>query len=68
MVVCGRGDILNSVLITKLIELLARKLWSTVMDDPSGDTKSMDDMVFDEVNNIGDFNLSERYPSAHFEK
>jgi len=38
------------------------------MDDPSRDTKSMDDMVFDEVNNIGDFNLSERYPSAHFEK
>ena len=31
------------------------------MDDPSRDTKSMDDMVFDEVNNISRFNFSKRY-------
>jgi len=27
------------------------------MDDPSGDTKSVDDMVFDEVNNVIHFNF-----------
>jgi len=31
------------------------------MDDPSGDTKLVDDMVFDEVNNISRFNFSEQY-------
>jgi len=40
---------------------LARKLRTIVMNDPPGDTKSVDDMVFDEVNNIGGFNFSERY-------
>jgi len=29
------------------------------MNDPSGDTKSMDDMVFDEDEHIGGFNFSE---------
>jgi len=37
---------------------LARKLRTVVMDDPSGYTKSMDDMVFDEVNNVSRFNFS----------
>jgi len=36
------------------------------VDDPSGDIKSVDDMVFDEVNNIGSFNLSERYKFCPF--
>jgi len=31
------------------------------MDDPSGDTKSMDDIVFEEVDDISRFNLSKRY-------
>jgi len=31
------------------------------MDDPSGDTKLMDDIVFDEVNNVSRFNFSKRY-------
>ena len=31
------------------------------MDEPLGDTKSADDMVFVEVNNIGSFNFRERY-------
>ena len=52
---------LNSVFITKLIECLALRLKTIVMDDPSGDTKSVDDIVFDEVNNIICFNFSERY-------
>ena len=36
------------------------------MDDPPGDTKSMDYMVFDEVSNIGGFNFSERYDFCPF--
>ena len=31
------------------------------MDDPPGNTKSMYDIVFDEVNNIGSFNFDERH-------
>ena len=38
------------------------------MNDPPGDTKSVDDMVFDESNNIASFNFSEQYSLAHFEK
>jgi len=34
-------------------------LGTIIMDDPPGDTKSMDDMVFDEVDHIGGFNFSE---------
>ena len=30
------------------------------MDDPSGDTKSVDDLMFDEVDHVGGFNFSER--------
>jgi len=29
------------------------------MDDPLGDTKSVDDMVFDEFDYVSDFNLNE---------
>jgi len=29
------------------------------MDDPPGETKSVDDMVFDEVNKIARFNFGE---------
>jgi len=39
---------------------LVRKLRVVIMNDPLGGTKSVDDM-FDEVNNIGGFNFSERY-------
>ena len=31
------------------------------MDDPLGDTKSVDDIVFDEASNITGFNFSEQY-------
>jgi len=34
---------------------------SSTVDDPPVDTKSVDNMVFDEVNNIGTSNFSERY-------
>jgi len=40
---------------------LASKLRTIVMDDPSGDTKSVDDMESDEVNNVIRFNFSEWY-------
>jgi len=30
------------------------------MDDSSGDAKSVDDMIFDEVDHVGGFNFSER--------
>jgi len=38
------------------------------MDDPSGDTKSMDDIMFDKVNNVSCFNLASGMTSLHFEK
>ena len=31
------------------------------MDDPPGDTKSIDDMVFDEVDYVNSLNFDERY-------
>jgi len=31
------------------------------VDNPTGNTKSVDDMVFDEVNNIARFNFAEWY-------
>jgi len=31
------------------------------MDDPSRNTKSLDDMVFDKVNKFGSFNFDEQY-------
>ena len=36
------------------------RIGAIVVNDPSGDTKSVDDMMSDEVNHVGDFNLSER--------
>ena len=45
---------------------MAHKLRSIVMDDPPGDTKSVDDMVFDEVNNIAGYNFGERYSFTLF--
>jgi len=45
---------------------LAHKLETIVMDDPPGDTKSMDDMVSDEINNIGSFNFSKWYSFRPF--
>ena len=38
------------------------------MDDPLGNTKSVDDMVFDEANNIGSFNFGERYSFSTLQK
>jgi len=38
------------------------------MDDPPGDTKSMDDMVFNEVNTVGSLNFSEWYSFRPFRK
>jgi len=38
------------------------------MDDPPGDTKSMYDMVLDEVTNVGSFNFSARHDFCPLEK
>jgi len=38
------------------------------MGDPPGNTKSTNDVVFNEVNHINDFNFNERYDFPHFEK
>jgi len=38
------------------------------MDDPSGDTKSVDDMVLDEVKNMLRFTSASGITSAYFEK
>ena len=46
------------VLVIELIEWLACKLETIVVNDPPGDTKSVDDM-FDEVDHISGFNFSE---------
>ena len=43
---------MNPILVAKLIKQLACKLGTIVVDDPSGDTKSVDDIVFDEVDHI----------------
>jgi len=40
---------------------LARKLRTVVMNDPPGDIKLVNEMVFDEVNNTCGFNFSELY-------
>jgi len=36
------------------------------MDDPSGDTKSMNDMVFNEANQIAGFDFGQRYGLCPF--
>jgi len=59
--------ILYSILVADPVEWLAHKLSAIVMDDPLGNTKSMYDMVFDEVNNIGRFNFDEGTSSVYFE-
>jgi len=48
------------VLIAEPIERLTCELRIIVVDDPSRDTKSVDDMMSDEVDHVGGFNLSER--------
>jgi len=45
---------------------LARKFETIIMDDSPGDTKSMDDMAFNEVNNVGSFNISNWYSFLPF--
>jgi len=42
------------------MERLTCKQGTIIVDDPSGDTKSVDDMIFDEVDYVGGFNFSER--------
>ena len=37
------------------------QLGTIIMDDPPGDTKSMDDMVFDEINHIRGFDFNQWY-------
>ena len=51
--------------IYKMIDL---RIGTIVMEDPSGDTKSVDDMMSDKVNHVGGFNFNERIASANFEK
>ena len=48
------------------IEYLAYELGTVVVDDPSRDTKSMDDMVFDEINHIRGFNFNQWYSLRPF--
>ena len=49
---------LNLVLVAELIGYLACKLGTVVMNNPPGDTKSMDDMVFNEVNHVENFDFN----------
>jgi len=37
---------------------LTCELETIIVDDPFGDTKSVDDMVFDEADHIGGFNFN----------
>ena len=60
--------ILNLVTITEPIEYLACKLGTVIMDDPPRDTKSMDDIVFDEINHVESFDFNQCIASAYFEK
>ena len=59
---------MNLVLVAELIERLACKLETIIVNDPPWDTKLVDDMMFDEVYHVDGFNFSERTTSAHFEK
>ena len=45
--------------------MIGSQIGDIVMDDPPRNTKLMDDMVFNEVNNINNFNFSERYSSVY---
>jgi len=36
------------------------RLGTIVMDDPSGDTKSVDNMMSDEINHVGGFNFNKQ--------
>jgi len=45
----------------RIERMIARKLRTIVMDDPSRNTESMNDMVFDEVNYANSFNLCKWY-------
>ena len=45
---------------------LAYKMGTIIVDDPSGNTKSVDDMVFDEVNYVNGFNFGERHGFCPF--
>ena len=63
-----RCYIMNPVLITELIEYLAYKLRTIIMDSPPRDTKSMNDIVFDKFDHVGSFNFNNGTTSAHFEK
>jgi len=60
MIVSNCSHILNPVLVTGLIEWLACKLGTIVVDGPPADTKSVDDLVFDEVDHINDLNFSKQ--------
>ena len=40
---------------------MAYELGTVIVDDPPRDTKSMDDMVFDEINHVRGFDFSQWY-------
>ena len=47
--------------ITELIEYLAYKLGTIIMNNPPGDSKSMGDMVKNEVNHAESFDFNKWY-------
>ena len=59
-VVSSWNYILNLVLVGEPIERLACVLGTIVVDGPSWFTKSVNDMMSDEVDHVGGFNFSER--------
>jgi len=54
-------QILNLILIAKLIEYLARKLGTIIINNPPWDTKPMNDMAFDKVDYVGSLNFNKWY-------
>ena len=51
-----------------MIERLTCELGTIVVDDSSGNTKSVDDMMFDEIDHVGGLTSASGITSAHFEK
>jgi len=60
-VISSWRHILNPIIVAKLIEYLACKLGTIIMNNPPGDTKPMNDMVFDKVDHVGSFNFNKWY-------
>ena len=52
--------ILYVVFVAESKEWLGYKLGTIVVNDPPGNTKSVNDMVFDEIDHISYFNLYEQ--------